>query len=532
MAASFKPFLIANKRTGLDLALDPWLLPGDAYTTLNNAYLYQGRIQKRLGQQLLATLNNQAYDIDAGQLVWDTDSGGQPVIDPNINTSSPIMGLFEYEDSLGNIQLIAITEQRLFRFVPSLGYFYDMAGDNLWSGGDSDFFHQYTWNSRMWLVNGVDMLHYYDGSHVFQQVIDPNATGANTVTGAALCFAWKDRLILFNTQETVNGVTTRIPQQARWCAVGDTTTWNQADYLAAETQDIIVGGCFMGDQLTIFFNNSVWAFIYTGDSTQPFVWSRIPGIAGGAVGKKAILPFQDQALGISPTRIVGTDGITVYYTDEKIPQFLTLMNPAQLKYCYGALYEQFSQIWLSYPSIASSQYPDSILVFNFDDNSWQTFSFSGSVLGTWRQTYNAGAGTISAGYPQLLAGNRSGQVLQLNTGGTDAGSPITLTIQTGQINPFSKEGRRCWLGWVDLFVGTNLTGTIGVNLYSDGQATPYAIYTGVPLVDGKGADKSFVRIPANVEADYHQIQITHSTSDQLIVHATIPYCKPGARFYG
>ena len=529
MATPFQPFLIGNQRTGLDLSLDPWLLAADAYVTLDNAYLYQGRVEKTLGRVILSTLSNQVYDIDSNQLVIDTDSGNQPVVDPLINTLSSIMGIFEYQDNLGNIQLTCLTEQRLFRFIPSLGYFYDMTGNNNWTGSDSDFFHQYTWLNNMYLVNGVDMLYYYNGSSVNQQIIDPMQTGANTVTGAVLVFAWKDRLILFNTVE--DGI--RLPQQARWCDIIDPTSWNQANYLAAPTQDIIVGGCFMGDQITIFFNKSVWAFNYTGDSTLPFVWTRIPGIAGGAISRKGILPFRDQALGISPTRIVATDGLSVYYADEKIPQFETLMNPALLKYCNSIIYEKYSQIWMAYPSLAAIKNTDQVLILNFDDKSWSTMGLSSTCLGSWSQTYNSGSGTVSAGYPQLLAGRNDGSIIQLNQGGTAAnGGQITATIKTGQLNPFSKQSRRCLLGWIDLLVDTSLTGQISVSIYGDGVATPYLTYSAVPLTDGKGGDKSFVRIPVNVEASFHQLQILHSTSDQLVVHAMIPYAKPGGRLYG
>ena len=530
MGTAFQPYLIGNQRTGLDLALNPWLLPSDAYTVLDDCYLYQGRIEKRLGAQVLGSLSNQVYDIDSNQLVIDIDSGNQAVVDPLINTNVAITGLLEYQDSLGNIQLIALSTQRLFRFIPSLGYFYDMAGDNLWTGTSADYFHQYTWLNNMYLVNGVDPLYYYTGSSVKLQVIDPMATGANTVTGAVLVFAFKGRLVIFNTIE--DGI--RLPQQARWCSIGDPTDWPQANYLAAPTQDIIVGGCFMGDTIVIFFNKSVWTFSYTADADLPFIWTRIPGIQGGAVAKNAVLPFQDQALALSPTRIVCTDGITVYYADEKIPQFGVQMNPSLLKYCNSIICEKYSQLWLTYPSRTDSvSNTDKALILNFDDKSWATMTLSYTSFGLWSQTYDSGSGTVSAGYPQLLAGRFDGKVIQLNTGGVDSnGAVFWCNIQTGQLNPFSKQGRKCWLGWIDLLVDTSLTGQIAVNIYGDGVATPYLTYASVPLTDGKGGDKSLVRIPVNVEATFHQLQIIHGTADQLVIHAVIPWAKQGGRLYG
>lgn len=42
----YKPFLIANFRTGFDEALEPWLLPRDAFQIIRNAHLYRGVIEK------------------------------------------------------------------------------------------------------------------------------------------------------------------------------------------------------------------------------------------------------------------------------------------------------------------------------------------------------------------------------------------------------------------------------------------------------------------------------------------------------
>lgn len=44
-----KPYLIANMRTGLERDLEPWLLPKDAFPTLEDCYMFRGRIPKRKG---------------------------------------------------------------------------------------------------------------------------------------------------------------------------------------------------------------------------------------------------------------------------------------------------------------------------------------------------------------------------------------------------------------------------------------------------------------------------------------------------
>lgn len=51
----FDRFLIAPFETGLETDLRPWLIPEDAFTQLNNAYVFRGRIKKRFGGLLMGS---------------------------------------------------------------------------------------------------------------------------------------------------------------------------------------------------------------------------------------------------------------------------------------------------------------------------------------------------------------------------------------------------------------------------------------------------------------------------------------------
>lgn len=48
-----KRFIIAPMETGLQNNVKPWLIPDDAFATLQNAYVYRGRLRKRFGSRLL-----------------------------------------------------------------------------------------------------------------------------------------------------------------------------------------------------------------------------------------------------------------------------------------------------------------------------------------------------------------------------------------------------------------------------------------------------------------------------------------------
>jgi hypothetical protein len=56
-----KNYLIGPFQAGLERDLEPWLLPEDAFATLENAYVWRGRVRKRWGYSLIGTnqLNSQ-----------------------------------------------------------------------------------------------------------------------------------------------------------------------------------------------------------------------------------------------------------------------------------------------------------------------------------------------------------------------------------------------------------------------------------------------------------------------------------------
>lgn len=51
---TYEPFLIAPYKVGLDIDLDPWLLPEDAFEEIINAHIHNGRVEKRKGFRQLA----------------------------------------------------------------------------------------------------------------------------------------------------------------------------------------------------------------------------------------------------------------------------------------------------------------------------------------------------------------------------------------------------------------------------------------------------------------------------------------------
>ncbi len=57
---ALKPYLVGPIEAGLQRNLEPWILPEDAFETLENAYVWRGRVKKRFGYSLLG-----ATDLDS-----------------------------------------------------------------------------------------------------------------------------------------------------------------------------------------------------------------------------------------------------------------------------------------------------------------------------------------------------------------------------------------------------------------------------------------------------------------------------------
>lgn len=58
MTKEYTGFPIANFRVGFNEALEPWLIPRDAFQVLKNAHLYRGVVEKISGYNLFATMSN------------------------------------------------------------------------------------------------------------------------------------------------------------------------------------------------------------------------------------------------------------------------------------------------------------------------------------------------------------------------------------------------------------------------------------------------------------------------------------------
>lgn len=519
--SSYEPFFICDFRVGKQLNKEPFLIPADAYTEIQNAYLYQGVLQKRLGYSEFAT----------------TGSG------------LPIIGIYNYYTNAGTQELLCMDTNTLYRYDPTISgstKFVTISGGsgkNIWDGTESAYIHAMNFQDHLYMTNNLDLVQDYNGTTVsgLDVIITPG--GSNEVYSCLMVFPYKQRLVLLNTSEASDG---SCRQRARWCKPKQPNDWTNDGYVDAPTVEWIVSAEFLGDDLIVFFERSVWKLFYTGNADLPFSWEKIVD-GEGSYAPMSVSIFSDELVALGPTNVIATDGRDAYRIDAKIPDFALEFNPEKIDWAYAATLDEVKQVWMTYPSL-SSEYCDKVLVLNYVDNSWFTFTIPITSFGfykhsedlrwcdidqTWDEIESSWDDrTTTAGYPITLAGTRDGTIYRLNDTNADNGSAIEVIIQTGRFNPYKEQGLTCRLGWIDFLVTVDPDVSVDVELYKNFEDTAYATKTltcsGIDL----DKDKEWKRIYVNCVADTHKIRLYQNMTGGIFeIHAIVPFAKPGGRLY-
>ena len=152
------------------------------------------------------------------------------------------------------------------------------ASEQEFTGDDKNFFWFESWNNVGYITNGIDQIQKYTGSGLSRLYIDLDVEGGpdNDVDNCLMIFSYKSRIVLLRTIERGDNHY----QRARWCQVNNPGIWKEADYVDAPTEDWIMAADFIGEDLIVWFERSVWKLTYTGDADLPFRWEKIVATEG------------------------------------------------------------------------------------------------------------------------------------------------------------------------------------------------------------------------------------------------------------
>lgn len=223
------------------------------------------------------------------------------------------------------------------------------------------------------------------GAYTFTTAFANNSiyfSGNNYIATCRLIIQFKNRLLFFNTVEIEDGVAKSYGNRVRFSAIGSPlapNAWMQdipgnGGAIDAQTYEQIVTAQFIKDRLIVYFQASTFELAYTGNQVFPFVWQKI-NTELGAESTFSQIPFDKSVFGIGNTGIHACNGSNVERIDSKIPQLVFSFHNANAgvqRVCGIRDYYTELAYW-SYPSQsrdANFYFPNSVLVYNYINNSW------------------------------------------------------------------------------------------------------------------------------------------------------------------
>ena len=375
---------------------------------------------------------------------------------------------------------------------------------------------------------------------------DAARAGVNDVNSCLLIVIFKERVVLFSTNESG----TDFFQRARWSGVSSPFSWPTANFKNAPTSDIIKSVDFIGEELYVWFERSVWRFTWTGDSANPFEWERVSDTEG-SVAQMSLVTQDDRQFAIGAARIQLSNGRDVVAADSLIPDFTLSWNQDSLSFSNSILLDEEKHILMSYTSDGAASddsdqpddgnvYPDRTVVLNYEDENFATYGIPIHTMGfsnvesdlTWDDISDAwedidfswNAGQAKSGFPVTLIGNHLGKIFQLNVAGSDDGSAIEFEAISSRWNPYTKKGHKAKLGYILFLCDVDPNVFFDVLSYIDTDTTAFQTKRVTCTAVRGSEDKAWHRVDVFAVADFHRVEITNNAiSNQPRIHAIVPF---------
>ncbi len=565
--AGYSPLKITGMSTGLVQSRENFLLPDDAYPTLQNAYVWRERILRKQGYQLLGRLQrNETGSLGStggggnfsGNIIsilgleptsslvpggFSATIGGVTVTEPSppngtlllngspapigsfiiwatgqigivsgvastvINASVnyypnlPVMGIRTRElKNSETDQTIFFDQVYAYIFVGSA--FQEWIPGTTWNAHNGDvtatdfFWSTNYWVSStpifgtvnrklFWVTNNTgqfgspDPIRVTDGT-TWVDFVPPTFGQIDATNFLVQCLSFlpfRGRLVAFNTWEgaALSG-SLNYSNRIRWSTIGNpfipyaagppaTGSWRddirgQGGFLDIPTSEDIISVGFVRDNLVIYCERSTWQLRYTGRSIAPFQIERVNSELGGE-GPFSAIQFDTSLVGIGDKGVVECDSYKSERIDIKIPDFVfefSTNNDANFRVHGVRNFIKRLAFWTvplqaqydaRIPS-ADRVYPNTRLLYNYENDSWALFNDSLTTLGTyqpqstrtwlntnlpWIQCNFSWVGSLPAGIPAIVAGNQQGFVEYLDQQTVNDVSLYISAITANTTNP-------------------------------------------------------------------------------------------------
>jgi len=327
----------------------------------------------------------------------------------------PVMGFVTFEQGLGQSNPLIAFDTKFSYEWNFATLTWDQYGTYTWNGSDSNFFSTTIYLGSLgvpilFATNTLQITYIAAGAPNWTLFQPITATAANnSVSTCKYVFAFKNRLLLLNTTELVNNVSTVFKNRIRFSAAGisplDANAFNfnvygNAGYVTLDTSEEINNAGFLNDRFLVTTANNYYEIVWTGNEAEPFRVQRINSELGNA-SPFSLVQFDKVILNIGPRGIQACSANGVQRIDDKIPEdiFISELNGGDLSRIYGARDYASELVFWTFPEQGAnvgmiSSYPTRILVYNYKTGSWAFFDDKISCFG-----YYTGAITSNANLP-------------------------------------------------------------------------------------------------------------------------------------
>jgi len=544
-------FEITGYETGLSLAGVNYLQPADSFQNIENGFIYRQVLQSRKGVGFFA-----------------------PRLPGGAFPPSRVMGIFEFTKPNGDKELLVADTNYLYKYDTTSGLFvkinfagslaaypgFRITGKDQYISGVSyptatDTPRFVFTSSGINISGATSGIFFYDGSNVYCYTnVADNPNYAPPQQGALISATY---VLWFNGRinficPTIAGLTTiTYNHSVLYSGIknslgnGDKFNVSGSGLFSAGTFYYITGATILGEIMVLNFNRMAFTLEKTRDVFNPYYGRQVPGVLG-TDAKFSAVSYGETVKSVGRTGILAADGRSNLRIDNKIPNF-TADNIGQIPFnlIYGGFDRVNNQFLWTYPSEEESLTQDSVLVSNYEEDTWSVYDQRFSVLGqtdiglnlTWDDIDGVASGNpswarmdtteeiwdligLGESVQKTLAGDDLGFVYDINQtyndyvtsiSGADSNATVTLTVAANAMQPG------------DMVTVSNVVGMVDANGDSINNfdtttntliSLPYLVLSSTPTT-----------ITLNVDSTIYSAYISGGTVSKVIEFSaeTIPF---------
>ena len=371
---------ITGFQTGVSEAGVNYLQPADSFQNIINGFIYRQVLQSRQGVGVFA---------------------------PRLADESRVFGIYEHTLPDSTKELLAIDQNFLYKFNTGTGVFdqipfagsmtaytgFNISAKDFYVSGTSYPFADNTARfvftspgitpsngSSIFMYDGTDVKDFTDGTD--NPDYSPPPQGALNAATYVIWFNERINFIVpiianieYNQGTLYSGIRTS-------AGTGDQFDVPGSGLFQADTYQNITGATILGQVMVHNYDRMGYVMEKTRDAFNPYFGRAVPGVIGTNAKFSAVSWF-DIVKSIGKTGIVSDDARAHLRVDNKIPYY-TQDNIDQVDFnlTYGGfdrLYNQF--MWAYKISESDSETQNSVLVNNYEENTWSTYDQRFSVFG-------------------------------------------------------------------------------------------------------------------------------------------------------